>query len=182
MKHQINQLTTVDKKTIINSAKDILKQKYPDLHFNACDFDISAWNNDAELITIFKRNIRFVPLHALESDFQYNLTVNVTTQEIYPLDIWGITRFYMPTEAEAKKIGFISHKFNLPFSGFDNTLVEKEDCYEVYINNDMAYSIYYLDKTTGKEIKESLMGSYYQDPKHVLVEEIDEEALLKITS
>lgn len=173
MENKIEKAKALGKDSIIRTANNIIENKYPNLNVNLSDFEIKAWSNKENIIVKFKRLIKFIPLSNEQSDFEYDLSINIETKEIAPIDTWGINNFYIPTEEDLKKIQFVKEAFNLPHSGFDNEVLEKADFYVINLDNDVSYGRYRIDKVTGEELINSIQGSYVPNPNPDNIIEVD---------
>ena len=169
---------SLDKKQLINQANKIIAAKYPEFVFDSLLYEITAWKNSKTTIVKYRRIIRFTPLDKKDQNLDYDFEVNLTNQNVLPFDIWGFNKFYFPTTEEQEKIDFVIKEFGLPRLGFNNIIVEGPDMYSIYIDNEVAFGKYFIDKTTGKECMESIEGSYAPMPD--FPELVDADPLIEI--
>jgi hypothetical protein len=151
---------SLDKSQLISKANKIITTKYSQFIFDPLLYEITVWKNSEETIVKYRRIIRFVPLEKKDENLDYDFEVNLTNQSVSPFDFWGLDKFYFPTIEEQAKINFVIKEFRLPRLGFDNTIVEGADMYSIYIDNEVAFGEYFIDKITGKECMGSIEGSY----------------------
>jgi len=168
----------LSKKQLIDQANKIITSKYPEFVFNSLLYEITAWKNSENTIVKYRRIIRFIPLDKKDEDLDYDFEVNLTNQNVSPFDIWGLGKFYFPTTEEQKKIDFVIKEFGLPRFGFNNVIIEHSDMYCIHIYNEVAFGKYFIDKTTGKECRESIEGNYTQMPD--FPELVDKDPLIEI--
>lgn len=174
--NKVAETTKLGKETILKTANTILKNKYPALKINFNDYEITAWYNKNNVIVFYKRNIKFIPFGYKKEDFNYSFSVNVINKEILSFDVFGTSKFYIPTKKDIEKINFIKKQITLKPS-FDNEIFEEQDKYIVSTSNDNYFIIYHIDKVTGKEIPKSLVqGNWEPDP---FIKE-DTDPLIKI--
>lgn len=166
------------KKNLIEQANKIITSKYPEFTFNSLNYEITAWKNKQKTVVKYKRIIRFTPLNKKNKNLRYDFEVNLTTQKVSPFDFWGLDKFYFPTIKEQEKIDFVIKEFGLPRLGFNNTIVESADMYSIYIDNEVAFGKYFIDKITGKECMGSIEGSYAQMPE--FSKSVDADSLIEI--
>ncbi len=165
MENKIETAKALGKESIIEKAKYIFKTKYPALKIDFSDFEITTWVNSEKIVANFKRSIKFITLKNEAGDLTYHFSINIETEAVTPLDYSGSEKFYIATEEDSAKLVFVKKAFNLPHAGFENTVVEKANMYEIMIDNDVAFGRYYIDKTTGKELTDlSIEGSYAPAP------------------
>jgi len=164
MGNKIEKAKALGRDSIVKAAINIIKNKYPTLKINLSDFEITAWSNKKNILANFKRLIKFSPLGSEHANFDYDLSINIETKEVSPIDTWGINNFYIPTEEDIQKIKFVKKAFNLPISGFDNAVIEKADMYVINLENEISYGRYHIDKVTGEELIGSIQGSYVPNP------------------
>jgi uncharacterized protein (DUF1778 family) len=160
----IKMTMNLNKNQLIDYANKIIGSKYPDFVFDPLLFDITVWKNAKKTIVKHRRIIRFTPLDKKDINLTYDFEVNLTDRNVFPFDTWGFDKFYFPTIEEQEKIDFVIKAFGLPRLGFNNSIVEAPDMYCIYIDNEMAFGNYYIDKTTGKECMGAIEGSYVQAP------------------
>ena len=173
-------MINLSKAQTIEKALIIIKEKYPDISISSSDFEIKVWANKSELLVKFRRLIRFIPWGKETSNLVYDISVDLHTKEIEPLDTWRSDRFYIPDDKETEQIEFIKGVFNLPFKGFETSINEKADRYEIRVDNKTSFGLYFLDKITRNEIMSPLQGSYIVSP-NVGLEDIEEDPLVEIT-
>ncbi|PCI00359.1 MAG: hypothetical protein COB81_09005 [Flavobacteriaceae bacterium] len=160
----INKNIPLDKNQLLDQANKIITSKYARFVFDPLLYEITAWKNSEKTIVKYRRIIKFTPLDKKDENLDYDFEVNLTNQHVSPFDFWGLDRFYFPTIEEQEKINFIIKAFGLPRFGFNNSIVEGPDMYSIYIDNEIAFGRYFLDKTTGKECMGSIEGSYATMP------------------
>lgn len=177
-KKKIKRTMPLDKNQLINQANKIVAEKYPEFEFDSKLYEITAWKNSKKTIVKYRRIIRFTPLDKKDENLNYDFEVNLTDQSVSPFDLWGLDKFYIPTPEEQKKINFVIKEFGLPRLGFDNSIVEGPDMYSIYIDSEVAFGNYFIDKVTGKECMGSIEGSYAPMPD--LPELVDEDPLVEI--
>ena len=168
----------LNKKQLINQANKIIASKYPEFSFDSELYEITAWKNSEETIVKYRRIIRFIPLDKKNENLNYDFEVNLTYQEIAPFDLFGFSKFYLPTTAEQVKIDFVAKKFGLPRLGFNNIITEDHDMYIIEVNNEVAFGKYFIDKITGNEHMGPLEGTYTQ--RHAFTEFVDKDPLTEI--
>ncbi len=169
---------TLNKDQLIIQANTILATKYPNFRFNASLYEISAWKNSQKTVVYYKRIIKFIPLGKKEQDLTYDFEVNLTSKSVAPFDFFGVEKLYHPNTEDQKKIDFVVKAFNLPHSGFDTKIVEGPNIFAIYLDNEVAFGQYYIDKTTGKECLESIEGSYAPIPDDIKL--LDKDPLIEI--
>lgn len=174
----IKKTIKLNKNELINQANKIIASKYPDFVFDPLLYEITTWKNSKKTIVNYRRIIRFTPHDKKDENLIYDFEVDLTSRNVFPFDTWGLDRFYFPTIEEQEKMDFVIKAFGLPRFGFNNTIVENPNMYCIYIDNEIAFGKYFIDKTTGKECMESIEGSYAQPPD--LPELIDIDPLVEI--
>ncbi|CAM1365276.1 conserved exported protein of unknown function [Tenacibaculum soleae] len=177
-KYLIKKTMSLDKKQLIDRANKIITSKYPEFLFDSLLYEITVWKNSEKLVVKYRRIIRFTPLDRKDENLNYDFEVNLTTQNVSPFDFSGLDKFYFPTIEEQGKINFVIKEFGLPRFGFNNTIVEGADMYSIYIDNEVAFGKYFIDKITGKECMGSIEGSYAQMPD--FPELVDVDPLIEI--
>lgn len=160
----IKKTMPLDKNQLIDQSNKIITSKYPEFVFDSLLYEITAWENSKKTIIKYRRIIRFTPLDKKDKNLDYDFEVNLTNQNISPFDTWGLNNFYLPTTDEQEKINFVIKEFGLPRFGFNNDIIEGADMYSIYIDNEVAFGKYFIDKITGKECMGSIEGSYAQEP------------------
>ncbi len=168
----------LNKNQLIDQANKIITSKYSEFVFDPLLYEITAWKNSEKTIVNYRRIIRFTPLDKKDENLDYDFEVNLTNQNVSPFDFWGLDKFYFPTTEEQEKINFVIKEFGLPRFGFTNNIVEGPDMYSIYIDNEVAFGKYFIDKITGKECMGSIEGSYALMPD--LPELIDADPLIEI--
>ncbi|WP_179315363.1 hypothetical protein [Winogradskyella undariae] len=153
----------LNKNQLIEQANKIIISKYPEFTFDSLEYEITAWRNKQKTIVKYIRIIRFTPLNKKDENLYYDFEVNLTNQNIWPFDIWGLDKFYFPTSEEQNKIDFVIENLGLPYGGFNNSIIEYSDTYTINIDNDTSFSNYYINKTTGKVLEGVIEGAHY-DP------------------
>lgn len=154
----------LSKNQLIDQANKIITSKYSQFVFDPLLYEITAWKNAKKTIVKYRRIIRFTPLDKKDENLNYDFEVNLINQNVSPFDVWGLDKFYFPTIEEQEKINFIIKSFGLPRFGFNNSIVEDPDMYRIFIDNEIAFGRYFLDKITGKECMGSIEGSYAPMP------------------
>ena len=165
MINKTKKIKALGKSKIIELAFNLIESKFPGLKIIPEDFEITVWANSKEVIVKFRRRVRYYPMNKKEQDFTYDLSVNLISKEIDPIESWGIDEFYIPTEDDLKNIKFVKESFGFPEQGFNISISEKEDSYYIGVTNKVAYGKYYIDKITGKETTGSIQGSYIPRPQ-----------------
>jgi len=173
-----SKIMSLDKKQLIDQANKIITSKYPEFIFDSRLYKITAWKSSEKTIVKYRRIIRFIPLDKKNENFDYDFEVNLTNQKISPFDFWGLSKFYFPTTEEQDKIDFVVKEFGLSRFGFNNVITEDHDMYSIYINNEVAFGKYFIDKVTGKECMGSIEGSYARMPD--FPELVDKDPLVEI--
>ncbi len=168
----------LDKNQLIAQANKIIDSNYPEFVFDPLLYEITAWKNSEKTIVNYRRIIRFTPLDRKDENLDYDFEVDLTNQHVSPFDFTGLDEFYFPTTEEQEKINFVIKAFSLPRFGFNNRIVEGTDMYSIFIDNEMVFGQYFIDKTTGKECIESIEGSY--DPMPDFPELINADPLIEI--
>ncbi|MCB4797350.1 hypothetical protein [Neotamlana laminarinivorans] len=174
----IKKTIKLNKNELINQANKIIASKYPDFVFNPLLYEITTWENSKKTIVNYRRIIRFTPYDKKDENLIYDFEVDLISQNVFPFDTWGLDRFYLPTIEEQEKIDFVIKAFGLPRFGFNNKIIENANMYSIYIDNEIAFGKYFIDKTTGKECMGSIEGSYAQPPD--LPELLDIDPLIEI--
>ena len=174
----IKKIMPLDKNKLIDKANKIIASKYPEFVFDSLLYEITAWKNSEKTIIKYRRIIRFTPLDKKDENLDYDFEVNLTNQNISPFDTWGLNNFYFPTTEDQEKINFVIKEFGLPRFGFNNDIVEGIDMYSIYIDNEVAFGKYFIDKITGKECMGSIEGSYAQEP--YITEFVNADPLIEI--
>jgi len=174
----IRKTMSLDKEQLIDQANKIITSKYPEFVFDSLLYEITAWKNSEKTIVKYRRIIRFTPLDKKDENLDYDFEVNLTNQNVSPFDFWGFDKFYFPTTEEQEKIDFVIKEFGLPRFGFNNVIVEGPDMYSIYIDNEVAFGKYFIDKITGKECMGSIEGSYATMPD--LPELLDKDPLIEV--
>ncbi len=168
----------LNKTQLIDQANKIIASKYPMFVFDPDQYDVTAWRNSEKTVVNYRRIISFKPLDKKDENLRYDFEVNLTNQKVSPFDLWGFDKFYFPTVEEQVKINFVIKAFGLPRPGFNNSIVEDLDMYTIYLENDVAFGQYFIDKVTGKERMGSIEGSYEKMPEDP--ELIDKDPLIEI--
>ncbi|GAB1858678.1 hypothetical protein MHTCC0001_35180 [Flavobacteriaceae bacterium MHTCC 0001] len=179
-KGSIKKSMNLNKNQLINQANKIIASKYPDFILDSLLYDITAWKNSKKTIVNYKRIIRFTPLDKKDLNLAYDIEVDLNDQIVFPFDTWGLDKFYIPTIEEQEKIDFVIKAFGLQRLRleFNNNIVETPDMYCIYMDNEVAFGKYFIDKTTGKECIGSIEGSYTQPPD--IPEFLDKDPLIEI--
>ena len=164
MKNKTKKIIALGKASIIETAYNIIEQKLLTIKIIPEDYEITVWANQKELIVKFRRRIRYYPMNKEKSGFDYDLSVNLINKEINPIDIWGIEKFYIPTEEDIRNVKFVKESFGFPQQGFDINIHEEKDHYFISLDNEQAYGKYYIDKISGEEKPGSIQGSYIPRP------------------
>lgn len=152
------------KKATIAYAFDIINKKSPTVEINPKEYEIKVFANKTTVTVLLKRRIHFIPI---DSNYEYNITVDIPTKKISPFEDWSYnTRgntFFTPSKQEKEKIEFVKKHAGIPYKGFDFTIAEKQDNYWVSETNKHSFSKYYIDKITGKKY-DVMQGSYSARP------------------
>lgn len=174
-----NHISIKDK--LITEANKIIASKYPEFVFDPALYEITVWKNSKKTIVKYRRIIRFTPLKRKNENLSFDFEINLTNKSILPFDIFGFERFYFPTIEEQEKIDFVVTNFGLPYSGFNNSIIEDPNKYYINIDNDTSFGRYCIDKITGKEfMDERIQGSYEPMPHENLPELINTDPLIEI--
>ncbi|WP_146035260.1 hypothetical protein [Formosa algae] len=160
----ISQTMPSQKDQYIEQAHKIFASKYPEFVFDPLLYDITVWKNSKETIVRYRRIIRFTPLNKKDSNLSFDFEVNLSNQDISPFDYWGFDNFYIPTAEEQEHLDFVIRSFGLPRSGFNNSIVETSDMYVIYLDNEMVFGQYYIDKITGNQSMGAVEGNYEPMP------------------
>lgn len=180
-KYTMQQLKSKSKTELIELALEILKQKQPSLVIDADDFESTACQNSKEIIVKFRRYIRFIPLNAEQNQY-YDISVNLITKQVFPLDSMFNFTFYLPTEDDKKKLDFIKSRTNFPQKTENEiTITENEDHY--WISNSTKNSLikFFINKKTGFE--SGLLQGKYSVPqvKRVFESTYEREEKVKLS-
>ncbi len=182
MRNKVEKIKALGKKTIIQLAYTIINSKKPPVNIIPHDFKISVWGNKKEIIVKFIRQIRYIPKESEEMNLYYDLSVNVISKLIDPIDFWGNDSFYQASKQDIKNIEFVKKHFGLPVQGFENTIHEEDEMFYIILDNEEAYGRYYIDKITGEEAIGSIQGSYLPKPlPERTSKNIKEDPLIEIT-
>ena len=181
MENNIDEIKLLGKEGIIQLAFKIIKEKELPYKINPEDYKITVWANKTEVLVKLNRLIKYVPLGSNEFDYEYNMSVNIINHKVDPFEsILYKNNFYTASKADKKNIEFLKKHTTLPYSGFENTIVETENTFEIHINNDTNIAIIYIDKTTGKELP-GLSGHNMPPPMPEMPIDGDENILKEIT-
>ncbi len=154
----------LEKNKLIQQANKLIASKYSEFIFDPKLYEITTWANSKKTIVKYRRIIRFTPLNKKGENLKYDFDINLIDKRISPFDFWTFDRFYIPTTKDQEKINFVIEAFGLPRFGFNNTILEEHDMYSIYIDNEVAFGQYFIDKITGKECMGSIEGSYAPMP------------------
>lgn len=148
----------------IQQALDLLEEQQPDLKINKADFHCKVWRNTHTVAVEFTRIVRYVPLGSKETDFEYDIVVNLSKKTVLPFeDPFFSGEFYLPSEKDRKALHFIKEHFG-PFSTeFENTVIEEAEEYRISCTNEVAYGHYSINKITGEK-GPAIQGSYTLPP------------------
>ncbi len=137
---KMEKLDTKSKAELIKMAQDILEQKYPEIHLDFNEFDCRVWNGSYNITkVIFRRAIRYISNSS--ENIHYDITVNLNTNEITPLDNEnekGV--LYLTSKKGEKIITDLKKKNLLPKeieSDIEYSIAENEDYYLISCFNDL---------------------------------------------
>lgn len=141
-----------------------MKEKQPSIQINPDEYYIKVWRGAKGVSVDFTRIVRYVPLHSVQSEFEYDVIVNLVNKLILPFDkSFPNKPFYVPSEQDAKALAFIKAHFGGFTSQFENTICEEEDEYKISCTNEVAFGYYTINKKTGEQ-GNSIQGSYQPKP------------------
>ncbi len=169
--NNIDRIKSQGKQRNINIALKLLTKRYPDLQLELDDFDITVMANGKEAFVKLNRKFQFVPLAIQREDpfgathnYEHDLSINLVTEEILPLDIWDLKIFYVANAQEREKIAFIAKHVSLP-QGFEHRVVESADHYTIHSSNNSCFSISEVNKKTGELLHDSIVNGHIEpDP------------------
>jgi len=198
---KMEKLDTKSKAELIKMAQDILEQKYPEIHLDFNEFDCRVWNGSYNITkVIFRRAIRYIS-NSSENIIHYDITVNLNTNEITPLDNENEKgMLYLISKKEEKIITNLKKKNILPKeieSDIEYSIAENEDyylisCFNNPLNVDEKYTNYeeqypflqksLLCKKTGQSIlfkgrndfyysSQLSFEHYYKDNLYIVLDE-----------
>ena len=140
MNYTQKDLETKSKSELIEMAQSILEQKYPEIQLDFNEFDCRVWNGSYNITkVIFRRAIRYISNSS--ENIHYDITVNLNTNEITPLDNQnehGV--LYLTSKREKKIITVLKKKNILPKeieSDIEYSIAENEDYYLISCFNDL---------------------------------------------
>lgn len=164
MENKIAEVKKTGKQTILKTANYILNKKYTNLKIDLKDYEITVWANKENILVNYKKLLKFTPLGYKRGHFDYDFSVNIITKEIPSFDMFGTSKFYIPTKQDIKKINFVKKVIDVK-PRFNNEVFEEHDKYIISISNDTYFIIYHIDKITGKEIPQSFVqGNWEPSP------------------
>ncbi|MDW5289474.1 hypothetical protein [Formosa sp. PL04] len=130
MNYTPKDLKTKNKDELIQIAKDLLKEKYPEVILNPNDYEIKVWKTrHSKTEIIFKRAIRYVSNKA--EAFDYDITINLDTKEIIPFDNQELP-FYVASKEGEQTISALKESGLLPKNNqpdIEYTITENEEYY-----------------------------------------------------
>jgi hypothetical protein len=163
----------VSKKEIIDMAVTLLNKRHSRLKLDFKDYETTVLGDSKNTWVEFKRIVRYVPLSLdPEKDFSYDITVNLSTNEILPFDNYFKSEFYMETKGEKKAIGFVKKNFGAFSANFENTIYEGEEDYFIDVRNQYSFGKYKVNKKTGI-VKTEIQTSYAPMPAPGRIEDLD---------
>ena len=175
----MEELQNRKKEELVQMAFDLIIEQQPNVTFDPRDFEITAWKNSRGVLVKFRRIIKFFPLKPLtDKPVDFDITVNLTQNNILPFDNLINTSFYIPTEADLAALAFLKEKFGLFSPSFENVIREGENDYFIDCENEFSFGKYSLNKKTG-EHGPALQGSYIPVP-FVLDEKDTADFLIEI--
>ena len=157
------------KQDCILKALTLFKSKYPKLKFNKADYDIRVWKQNHLFKVQFERKVVFLSIGKKNENYDSDFEVFLADEQISPLDWFGVDRFYTPTKEEELKTEFVCRCLNLPVDTFKHIIEEQEDKYCIYMDNEVAFARYFIDKQTGEEVMSPIQGSYNTSPDFKVV-------------
>lgn len=178
--YNMENLKSKSKLELIEIAFEILKEKQPSLVINPGDFESTTWGNSKEIIVKFRRYIRFVSINSNPYQ-QYDISINLITKQILPIDSIFDFAFYKPTEEDKKKVDFVNKKTNFQKQpNSEITITENEDHYWISNNSKTSLSKFFISKETG--FKSGLIEGAYSlgSVQPVLESILDREEKIKL--
>src|SRR5690606_35118573 len=132
------------------------------LEIDTADYYCKVWRNTHSVAVEFTRIVRYVPLGSKETDFEYDIVVNLSTKTILPFEGPILKReFYVPSEKDLVALLFIKEHFGTFSSNFENTVIEEAEAYKISCINEASYGLYSINKKTGEE-GPAIQGSYIE--------------------
>ena len=151
------------KEELIKMALVILKEKQFSPEINLKEYTITIKSSKKEVLVTFDKLLKFTPLR-LKKDvpFYHDLEVNLVSKKVNQ----DISKFYFPTEEEKAKIQFVKDKLANYFSQsaqkvYPIEIIEELDYYIIKTYN---FTLYHLDKRTGKIDKKITEDTLYPTP------------------
>ncbi len=163
----------MDKKEAIETANSIVVEKYPSLNWNANLFDIKVLKNSKHVLVEFHRVIKFIPLGSQESDFVFDLKVDITENIVMPFDFGRNLQQLAPLKEPSELLRTYLRKLKLPRGGFIHTINETSECYKILISNKYAFAKYCIDKMTGEQCQAPIEGSHFVENEPIGLPDID---------
>ncbi|WP_163395559.1 hypothetical protein [Flavobacterium limi] len=161
------------KKEIIDMAVALLNKRQSLLKLDFNDYETVVSADTKNTLVEFKRIIRYMPFGTdPEKRFSYDITVNLSTNEISPFDDFFKSEFYIETKNDKKAIAFVKKNFGVFSTSFENTIYERKEDYFIDIRNPYSFGKYAVNKTTGL-VKTEIQASYepmqkpkFENPEH----------------
>jgi hypothetical protein len=142
-----NENTSKNKTKIEEVATGILKDKYPNLKLNGDDFEMVILANYKDLIVKYRRFIRF---NKWNKKTVYDLSVNIITKEVFPLDT-ADNLFYEPSSSDKKAIKTVQNNLTLERNSYaEHTISENEDYFWIASLNKDSMKKYIIDRKSNK--------------------------------
>lgn len=148
---------------VIQQALELLEEKQPGLEINRADFYCKVWRNTHSVAVELTRIVRYIPLGSKETDFEFDIVVNLSNKTILPFEDPFSGKFYVPSEKDLEALRFVKEHFG-PFSTeFENAVIEEAEEYTISCTNEASFGHYSLNKNTG-EGGPAIQGSYSVPP------------------
>ena len=156
MKNHLEQLRLQGKEKMIEQAVALLEEKHPALDPDYSDYEITVWTNSTTVLIKFRYLFRiYSAAVAGNSSPVCDLTVDLMSGEIYPLDDWfAKDRFHYLTSNEKEILRFVKENTDLPYEVKRNYTYEIHDMegyYTIYIRMNGSFTNYRIDKITGEQ-------------------------------
>ncbi|WMJ71712.1 hypothetical protein RCC89_00790 [Cytophagaceae bacterium ABcell3] len=133
-------LDTRSREELIVMAQDILEEKYPEIAIDYSDFYISVWKDTYGVTKgFFRRGVRYIS-NPIKST-TYDITVNLHTKEINPLDdsetgLWLASTEEEEVIAELKEKNFLPEEIQ---ADIEYSIAENEEYYLISCFNDVPH-------------------------------------------
>ena len=138
MDYTKEEFKTKSKKELIEIAKELLKEKHPEIILNLNNFNSRAWSNEfGTTKVVFSRAIRYVS-NEIEA-IQYDIIINLDTKEIIPFDNPDML-FYTSSKKADKVIEGLKEKGLLPKTNqpdTEYTITENAEYYLISCFDDL---------------------------------------------